>query len=90
MSCRIIGTTNEVVEGNIVEVGKGDENIKGGLSSTIFVVLKSNFTDTDSICHLLLSKTTFEANLFELSIKRIHWVNLQSQCRAGSSERPMR
>lgn len=69
MPCRIIGTTNEVVDGNVVEVGKGDENIKGGLSSTIFVVLKSNFTDTDSISDLLLRETLRTADVGQASLK---------------------
>ena len=69
MPSRIIGTANEIVEGNIVEVGKGDENIKGGLSSTIFVVLKSNFTDTDSIGDLLLRETLRTADVGQASLK---------------------
>ena len=78
MPSRIIGTANEVVDGNVVEVGKGDENERRRNNFPVFVALIALFGNVETICHLLLSKTTFEANLFELSIKRIHWVNLQN------------
>ena len=62
MPCRIIGTTNEVVEGNVVEVSKGDQNGCGRLVSSIFVKLVHCGRNTGSLCGLRLSDFVLGAN----------------------------
>ncbi len=62
MPCRIIGTTNEVVEGNVVEVGKDNQNGSGRLVSPIFVKLIHCWRNTGSLCGLRLSDFALDAN----------------------------
>lgn len=64
-SGRIIRSADEVIQGDIEEVGKGDENQRGRDSFAVFVSLIGLFCNADSIGHLFLSSVFFKAVAFQ-------------------------
>ncbi len=65
MPSRIIGTANEVVEGNVVEVGKSDHDGNCRNDFPVFIGLKNSLGNAASLSSLFLSYSLEFAKAFK-------------------------
>ena len=65
MSCRIIGTTNEVVEGNVIKISEGDHNGNCRNDFSVFVRLKNPHGNAASLSSIFLGYSLEFAKAFK-------------------------
>lgn len=51
---RIIGAADEEIEGDVEEIGQGDEDVISGFSTLGFIILDSDFAHADGGSNLFL------------------------------------